>query len=111
MRIRGAAEQNPQSAILEDFRQSYANWSLCDELADIALDMESVAFRTEYPLFGRRDLPIWIPSERYAEVDADEALRKATRVFEAVENRLAAEHDIHRQTQGKGKDPGQEAGG
>jgi HEPN domain-containing protein len=62
--------------------------------------MESIGFRTEYPLFGRRDLPVWIPSERYTEVDADEALQKAARVFEAVENHLAAEHNVQRQNAG-----------
>jgi HEPN domain-containing protein len=86
--------------VSEDFRQTCADWSLCDELADIALEMESIGFRTEYPLFGRRDLPVWIPSERYTEVDADEALQKATRVFEAVENHLAAEHNVQRQNAG-----------
>ncbi len=85
--------------VSEDFRQTYADWSLCDELADIALDLESIGFRTEYPLFGRRDLPVWIPSERYTEADANEALQKATRVFEAVENHLAAEYGVQRQTQ------------
>jgi HEPN domain-containing protein len=58
--------------------------------------METVSFRTEYPLFGRRDLPLWIPSERYTEADADEALPKATRVFEEVERYLEAEHGVRR---------------
>ena len=80
--------------VSEDFQQTYADWSLCDELVDIAVTMESIGFRTEYPLFGRRDLPVWIPSERYTEADTNEALRRATRVFEAVENYLAAEHDV-----------------
>jgi HEPN domain-containing protein len=82
--------------VSEDFRQTYADWSLCDELADIAVTMEGIGFRTEYPLFGRRDLPVWIPSERYAEADADETLQKATRVFETVEIYLATKHDVQR---------------
>jgi len=89
--------------VSEDFRQTCADWSLCGELADIAMAMESIGFRTEYPLFGRRDLPVWIPSERYTELDASEALRKATQVFEAVENYLAVEHDVHPQTRGEGR--------
>lgn len=84
--------------VSEDFRQIYAEWSLRDELADIALEMESIGFRTEYPLFGRRDLPVWIPSEHYTEANANEALHKATRVFKAVESYLAAKHDVQRQT-------------
>ena len=92
--------------VSEDFRQTYADWSLCDELADIALEMESIGFRTEYPLFGRRDLPVWIPSERYTEADANKALQKAFRVFGLVEDYLAAEHDVQRQNVGKkGKPP------
>ena len=82
--------------VSEDFRQTYADWSLCDELVDITVTMESIGFRTEYPLFGRRDLPVWIPSERYTEADANEALQGATRVFEAIENYLAVEHDVQR---------------
>ena len=84
--------------VSEDFRQNYTDWLLCDELANIGVDMESIGFRTEYPLFGRRDLPVWIPSERYTEADANEALQKATRVFAAVENYLTAEYDVQRQT-------------
>jgi HEPN domain-containing protein len=82
--------------VSEDFRQTYADWSLCGELADIATAMESIGFRTEYPLFGRRDLPVWIPSERYTEAEAREALQEASRVFQAVEDYLAAEHNVRR---------------
>jgi len=89
--------------VSEDFRQTYADWSLCEELADIAADMESIGFRTEYPLFGRRDLPVWIPSERYTRTDADAALRRVTQLFESVESRLAADHNIHRLTSERGK--------
>jgi len=96
--------------VSEDFRQTYADWPLCEELADIAADMESIGFRTEYPLFGRRDLPVWIPSERYTRIDADEALRRATQVFESVESRLATEHDIHRPTSERGKSQGEASG-
>jgi HEPN domain-containing protein len=82
--------------VSEDFRETYADWPSCQELADIALDLESIGFRTEYPLFGRRDLPVWISSERYTEAEASEALQKATRVFEAVEDYLATEHNVQR---------------
>jgi HEPN domain-containing protein len=97
--------------VSEDFRQTYADWSLCDELADTALNLESIGFRTEYPLFGRRDLPVWIPSERYTGADANEALRKATCVFKAVESHLAAEHGVQRQMQEGREDQRQEGGG
>lgn len=84
--------------VSEDFRQAYTDWALCVELADIAMEMENIGFRTEYPLFGRRDLPVWIPSERYTGADADEALKRATRVFDAIENLLATEYDVQRQS-------------
>lgn len=82
--------------VSEDFRQAYADWSLCDELAGMALELENIGFRTEYPLFGRRDLPIWIPSEHYTQADADKALQKATRVFEGVENYLKTNYNVQR---------------
>ena len=82
--------------VSEDFRETYADWPLCQELAEIAFDLESIGFRTEYPLFGRRDLPIWIPSERYTEAEAKEALQGASRVFQAIENYLGAEHNVRR---------------
>ena len=83
--------------VSEDFRQFYQNWSRCDELADIGVAMENIGFRTEYPLFGRRDLPVWIPSERYTEADAEGALGKAAHVFERIESYLATEHSVCRQ--------------
>ena len=82
--------------VSEDFRRIYAGWSLCDELADIAMTTESIASRTECPLFGRRDLPVWIPSEQYVETDAGKFLQKAIRAFKAIESYLASEHGIQR---------------
>ncbi len=82
--------------VSEDFRETYTHWPLGSELADIAATTESIGFRTEYPLFGRRDLPIWIPSEQYSEVDAKNFLQKAPRVFKAVEADLASKHNVHR---------------
>jgi len=81
--------------ISEDFRQTCFDWECCSELADIAVEMEAMRSRTEYPLFGRRDLPIWLPSERYTEADADEALEKTRYVFNTVKCRLSDEYDIH----------------
>jgi HEPN domain-containing protein len=82
--------------VSEDFRETYADWPRCQELADIAFELENIGFRTEYPLFGRRDLPIWIPSERYTETEAREALQEACQVFQAIEEYLAAEHNVRR---------------
>ena len=82
--------------VSEDFRETYTDWPSGSELADIAATTESIGFRTEYPLFGRRDLPIWIPSQQYSESDAKDFLQKATQVFGTVEEYLESEHNIHR---------------
>jgi len=58
------------------------------------MEMEEIGFRTEYPLFGRRDLPVWIPSERYTEIEARDALQKAEYVFKAIADYLSAQYDI-----------------
>jgi HEPN domain-containing protein len=81
--------------VSEDFRETYADWALGSELADIAAATESIGFRTEYPLFGRRDMPVWIPSQQYNDTDANDFLQKATHVFEAVEADLASKYNIH----------------
>jgi HEPN domain-containing protein len=47
-----------------------------------ALEWEGT--KTRYPLFGRVDLPIWTPSERYGEDDADEAIADAEFVISAI---------------------------
>jgi HEPN domain-containing protein len=75
--------------VSEDFRQTYADWPEAAALADIAAGLETVGFRAEYPLFGRADLPIWIPSERYTEEEAQRYLEEAVRVVEAIERHLA----------------------
>jgi HEPN domain-containing protein len=51
-------------------------------LAVSALEKEGT--KTEYPFFGRTDLPIWIPSEQYTEADARDALEKAEYVYQVV---------------------------
>jgi len=80
--------------VSDDFRQTYSDWGHCEEIGEIATEMEEEGFRTEYPLFGRRDLPIWIPSERYLEKDARDALQKAEHVFKIVMEYLANEYGI-----------------
>ena len=47
-----------------------------------ALEWEGT--KTRYPLFGRVDLPIWTPSERYSKDDASEAIADAEFVIEAI---------------------------
>jgi len=47
-----------------------------------ALEWEGT--KTRYPLFGRVDLPIWTPSERYSEDDANAAIADTEFVVEAI---------------------------
>lgn len=43
--------------------------------------LEDIRIKSEYPLFRREDLPIWIPSERLTEEDAKKALENAEFVY------------------------------
>jgi len=61
---------------------------------EIASEMEIIGSKTEYPLFGRRDLPIWIPSEKITRQYAEIALANATYVFETLARYLAETHNI-----------------
>lgn len=92
--------------VSEDFRDTFPDWSSAHELAELAADLEDLGSRTEYPLFGRRDLPVWVPSEHYTEADSRQSLDKAVRVFEAVTDWLAVEHAI-RLTSRVGDDEGE----
>ena len=40
--------------------------------------------KTRYPLFGRVDLPIWMPSDSYSESDANEAITDAEWVIQEI---------------------------
>jgi HEPN domain-containing protein len=62
----------------------YSDWDEAEEIGLVVSTLEKEGTRTEYPFFGRPDLPIWIPSERYGQADAEDALTKAEHVFEVV---------------------------
>jgi len=47
-----------------------------------ALEWEGT--KTRYPLFGRVDLPIWMPSDSYDEGDANEAITDAEWVIQEI---------------------------
>jgi HEPN domain-containing protein len=80
--------------ISEDFQQTYNDWHLCNDLVKMAINMENVGFRAEYPLFGRRNMPIWIPSEQYTKIDAQKALNDADNTFKIISSFLASDHKI-----------------
>lgn len=67
-----------------DFLAAFSDFAEANQIALIVSALEKQGTRTEYPFFGRTDLPIWIPSEQYAETDAKDALAKAEYVYQTV---------------------------
>jgi len=67
-----------------EFVRVYSDWDEAKEIGLAVSVLEKEGTRTEYAFFGRPDLPIWIPSERYGGADAEDALAKAEYVFEVV---------------------------
>lgn len=52
-----------------DFVAAYSDFAEVNKVALAASTLEKEGTRTEYPFFGRRDLPIWVPSEQYDEAE------------------------------------------
>lgn len=77
-----------------EFVRVYADWDEAQKIGLAVSALEKEGTRTEYPFFGRPDLPIWIPSERYARSDAEDALAKAAYVFEVVRDFLQATYEV-----------------
>lgn len=63
-------------------------------IKDAAVHLESKGTRFEYPLFGREDLPIWIPSKEITEADASENYRIAREVFDGILNFLSTKYGV-----------------
>jgi HEPN domain-containing protein len=59
-----------------------------DELVKHIDGLERHGARPRFPLFQRRDLPLWIPSRDYREEDAASAMRSAEYVVEHVRAHL-----------------------
>lgn len=57
-----------------------------------ALEWEGT--KTRYPLFGRVDLPIWMPSDSYNEGDADEAIADADWVIQEIVTFIEQEYHL-----------------
>lgn len=72
----------------------------CADLADhtritrIGARLERIGSRSEYPLFGDPNRPVWIPSEQLGDADALQALDEATFVFDTLARHLADAHGI-----------------
>ena len=57
-----------------------------------ALELEGT--KTRYPLFGRVDLPIWMPSDSYSEGDANEAIADADWVIQEIVTFIEQEYHL-----------------
>jgi HEPN domain-containing protein len=57
-----------------------------------ALEWEGT--KTRYPLFGRVDLPIWMPSDSYNEGDANEAIADADWVIQEIVTFIEQEYRL-----------------
>lgn len=79
-----------QHAVSPDFVAAFPDFVETQEIALAASALEKQGTRTEYPFFGREDLPIWIPSEQYDETDAKDALAKAEYVHSSDDHILAS---------------------
>jgi HEPN domain-containing protein len=67
------------------FRALYqADFPEMDELVKYIDELERHGARPRFPLFQRRDLPLWIPSRDYREEDAARAMQGAEYVVERV---------------------------
>ncbi len=76
-----------QHTVSPDFVAAFPDFGEADQVALAVSALEKEGTRTEYPFFGRADLPIWIPSEQYTEAteaDARDALERAEYVHQAV---------------------------
>ena len=73
-----------QHAVSPDFVAAFPDLTEANQIALAVSALEKEGTRTEYPFFGRTDLPIWIPSEQYTEADARDALEKAEYVHQVV---------------------------
>lgn len=83
-----------QHAVSPDFIAAFSDFGEADQIALVASALEKEGTRTEYPFFGRADLPIWIPSEQYNEADAIDALEKAEYVYQTVINFLRQKYEF-----------------
>jgi HEPN domain-containing protein len=87
--------------IITGRHQVSADFSVnCSDLPDharitqIAVRLERIGSRSEYPLFGDPNRPIWIPSEQLGDADARQALDEATFVFDTLSQHLAGTHGV-----------------
>lgn len=54
------------------------------KIYEAMITLEKHGARTRFPLYQRKDLPLWIPSKVYGETEAMEALSKGEYVFKTL---------------------------
>ncbi len=55
-----------------------------DKIYECIISLEKHGARTRFPLYQRKDLPLWIPSKIYGEPEAMEALSKGEYVYKVL---------------------------
>lgn len=55
---------------------------------------EREGVKTRYPLFSRKDKPLWLPSESYNKKNADESLTKAEFVLTTIKDFLKDRYNV-----------------
>ncbi|MDI6793313.1 MAG: HEPN domain-containing protein [bacterium] len=83
-----------EHVVSEDFFIAYQDWEESIKIKRVVQTLEREGTKTEYPLFRRTDLPIWMPSKSYAREDAVEALAKAKYVFNTVSEYLRKQYQV-----------------
>lgn len=77
-----------------DFVAAFPDLGEVNQIGLAVSALEKEGTRTEYPFFGRPDLPIWIPSEQYNEEDAKDALEKSEYVYQTMITILREKYNI-----------------
>lgn len=55
-----------------------------EKIYEAIISLEKHGARTRFPLYQRKDLPLWIPSKVYGEPEAMEALSKGEYVYKVL---------------------------
>jgi hypothetical protein len=77
-----------------DFVAAFSDLGEVNQIGLAVSALEKEGTRTEYPFFGRPDLPIWIPSEEYNEADAKDAIGKVEYVYRTVMAFLCQKYNL-----------------
>lgn len=83
-----------QHMVSPDFVAAFSDLEEVNQIGLAVSALEKEGTRTEYPFFGRPDLPIWIPSEEYNEADAKDGMEKVEYVYRTVIAFLREKYDL-----------------